>query len=460
MLKDRRTYEIMRPEDVGVPQATLVLGKHSGRHAVQRQLELQRMPIGGAALAAGLAALPEETLDACLGSDAVLLGAVGDPAFDSQPWERRPESGLLALRKALGVYANLRPARAWPGLEASAPLRPERLAGTDILIVRELTGGLYFGEPRGWDRQAGEALNTLRYTRGEIERVAVIAFDAAGTRAGRVTSVDKANVLETSQLWRAGPARCRLDHTAAGAPARSARSSPPSPVLHYARASAPQGSFADMPAPLARSGVGSGPGTRPCGYLSDGDTHICEIRPEHSIPESRRINSVRTELVDRPAAPCSVASESRVEGSKESRRLMVVVAAAGEGEVSNRGLAASRIRHLVVKFQPAGLRAPSLVSNERAAPLIARPYLPFYSGGDVARALFERGCVDESPAGKAEVLGCFAAASLVFSRCSRSIVRARSKTAPGSPSGIECRSRSVARRSFSRVPALIVICTL
>jgi 3-isopropylmalate dehydrogenase len=158
--------------------------------------------IGGAALAAGLDPLPAETLAAAKAADAILLGAVGDPAFDRQPPGRRPESALLQLRSALGLYANLRPARAWPGLEGIGPLRPEVLAGTDLLVVRELTGGLYYGEPRGLAADGESAVNTLRYSSEEISRVAHRAFLLARQRRQRVVSVDKADVLEVSQLWR------------------------------------------------------------------------------------------------------------------------------------------------------------------------------------------------------------------------------------------------------------------
>jgi 3-isopropylmalate dehydrogenase len=162
--------------------------------------ETSRWPIGGAALSAGLPALPEVTMAACRASDAVLLGAVGDPKFDHLPREQRVETGLLALRKGLGVYANLRPAQVWPSLEAVVPFKPERVAGANLLIVRELMGGLYFGEPRGLEPDHG--YNTMRYTTPEIERIAEVAFRLARTRRQHVTSVDKANVLETSQLWR------------------------------------------------------------------------------------------------------------------------------------------------------------------------------------------------------------------------------------------------------------------
>jgi 3-isopropylmalate dehydrogenase len=164
--------------------------------------EFIRLPIGGVAIRAGGRPLAADTLDACLTADAVLLGAVGDPQYDHLPPDSRPESALLRLRRELGAFANLRPARVYPGLEETSPLKPERLAGTDLLIVRELTGGLYFGEPRGLDLGANRAVNTLPYSASEIERVAVIAFEAARRRRQHVTLVDKANVLETSQLWR------------------------------------------------------------------------------------------------------------------------------------------------------------------------------------------------------------------------------------------------------------------
>lgn len=169
----------------------------------KHEFSFQEAPIGGAALSAGLAPLPAPTLAAALSADAVLLGAVGDPAFDHLPPGSRPESALLALRKSLGVFANLRPAKAWIGLEDSGPLKKEVLAGTDMIVVRELLGGLYYGEPREWNRSTDQAINTLRYSRPEVERVARVAFDLARQRRKKLVSVDKANVLETSQLWRA-----------------------------------------------------------------------------------------------------------------------------------------------------------------------------------------------------------------------------------------------------------------
>ncbi len=162
--------------------------------------ELSEHSIGATAVRSRGEPFPAETRAAVTRADAVLLGAVGDPSLDGAPRHLKPETGLLALRAALGVYANLRPVAVHPALAASSPLRPELLAGTDLLIVRELTGGLYYGEPRGNDGEV--AVNTLRYSRGEVERIARLAFNAARGRRRRLLSVDKANVLETSQLWR------------------------------------------------------------------------------------------------------------------------------------------------------------------------------------------------------------------------------------------------------------------
>ena len=166
------------------------------------QFTLDSHPFGGAALRSGGPPLPDATRAACVAADAVLLGAVGGPEFDHGPAERRPETGLLQLRKELGVFANLRPARVWPGLEDGGTLKPDIIRGLDMLIVRELTGGLYYGEPRGRTEDDQAAFNTMRYSRPEIERIAVVAFESARQRRGLVTSVDKANVLVTSRLWR------------------------------------------------------------------------------------------------------------------------------------------------------------------------------------------------------------------------------------------------------------------
>src|SRR5216117_462575 len=172
--------------------------------AFGHHLTITQKPIGGAALLASKDPLPEDSLQACLSSAAVLLGAVGGPSFDSFPAHLRPESGVLRLRRELGVFANLRPAICFPALEDCSPLRPEVVHGTDVLIVRELLGGIYFGQPRQTEGPAGNrsALDTMRYSEPEIERIAHVAFELARSRRRKVTSVDKANVLDCSRLWR------------------------------------------------------------------------------------------------------------------------------------------------------------------------------------------------------------------------------------------------------------------
>ncbi|HEY7480710.1 MAG TPA: 3-isopropylmalate dehydrogenase [Gemmatimonadales bacterium] len=164
------------------------------------RIDTAEYAVGAAGVAESGDALPERTRSAVIEADAVLLGAVGHPDLAGAEGRRRPEAGLLALRKLLGVFANLRPVAVHPSLVHASPLRPDRLAGVDLLIVRELTGGLYYGEPRSLGQ--GHAVNTLSYTVPEIERVARVGFRAAVERRGRLTSVDKANVLEVSQLWR------------------------------------------------------------------------------------------------------------------------------------------------------------------------------------------------------------------------------------------------------------------
>src|SRR5215207_661919 len=183
-------------------EAVRVLQTIAGIHGYK--FEFEEHVIGGVAITKFGSPLPTTTVDACLMSDAVLLGAVGTPEFDRMPPNRRPEAGLLLLRSALGGYANLRPAISYPSIAACSPVRSEVACGADILIVRELLGGLYFGEPRSINSANGTtvAINTMRYSVEEIERIAKVAFEAARKRRGKVTSVDKANVLETSQLWR------------------------------------------------------------------------------------------------------------------------------------------------------------------------------------------------------------------------------------------------------------------
>jgi 3-isopropylmalate dehydrogenase len=172
--------------------------------AFGHQLKVTHKNIGGAALAASNDPLPPDTLEACLSAGAVLLGAVGSPTYDRNPGHLRPEAGLLRLRKELGAFANLRPAFCFPALLEGSPLRAEVVKGTDVLIVRELLGGLYFGSPRSIEGDAGarQALNTMRYSEAEIERIARVAFELARKRKKKVLSVDKANVLECSRLWR------------------------------------------------------------------------------------------------------------------------------------------------------------------------------------------------------------------------------------------------------------------
>jgi 3-isopropylmalate dehydrogenase len=193
-------------------QAVLVL--QAVADAFGHQLEIQHKNIGGAALAAVNDPLPPDTLQACLSSSAVLLGAVGSPAYDHFPNHLRPEAGLLRLRRELGAYANLRPAICFPALEDCSPLRSDLIRGTDIMFVRELLGGLYFGEPRSIEGATGSrvATNTMTYGEQAIERIARVAFDLATKRKQRVLSVDKANVLECSRLWREVVSRCAKDY--------------------------------------------------------------------------------------------------------------------------------------------------------------------------------------------------------------------------------------------------------
>ena len=195
------------PEIVGAARRLL---------AALGEFELDERLVGGASIDASGVGLTDEVLDACRAADAVLLGAVGGPKWDTtDPGAPRPEQGLLGLRKGLGLYANLRPVRPSPALVASSPLREERIAGTDLLVVRELTGGIYFGD-RG--RDGDTAHDTCEYSAAEIERISRVAFEASQRRAEgsgrrpRVTSVDKANVLETSRLWREVVVRVASDY--------------------------------------------------------------------------------------------------------------------------------------------------------------------------------------------------------------------------------------------------------
>jgi 3-isopropylmalate dehydrogenase len=182
-----------------IAQATKVLRR------LALPLEMQEAPVGGAGYDAAGDPLPPATLQLARESDAILFGAIGGPQYDALPRDKRPERGLLRLRKELGLFANLRPALVYEELAQASTLKPEVVAGLDLLIVRELTGDIYFGEPRGIATLAGgerEGVNTMRYRESEIRRIARVAFEAARKRAKKLCSVDKANVLETTELWR------------------------------------------------------------------------------------------------------------------------------------------------------------------------------------------------------------------------------------------------------------------
>lgn len=182
-----------------VAQAVRVLG------SLKLPLELAEAPVGGAGYEAAGDPLPEATLKLAREADAILFGAIGGPQYDALPRDKRPERGLLRLRKELGLFANLRPAQVFAELAAASSLKPELVAGLDVLIVRELTGDIYFGEPRGISTLANgerEGINTMRYRESEIRRIARVAFEAARRRSRRLCSVDKANVLETTELWK------------------------------------------------------------------------------------------------------------------------------------------------------------------------------------------------------------------------------------------------------------------
>ena len=167
-------------------------------------LVYDEQPMGGVAIDATGEPLPNSTLEACKSADAVLLAAIGSPQYDSLPREQRPESGLLGLRSALGLFANLRPVKIIPALIDASTLKREVIEGVDLMVVRELTGGVYFGTPKGRVEAEGRvrAFNTMAYFDDEIDRIAKVAFELAVARSGRLCSVDKANVLDVSQLWR------------------------------------------------------------------------------------------------------------------------------------------------------------------------------------------------------------------------------------------------------------------
>src|SRR6202023_3024817 len=200
----KKTIILLPGDGIGpeVTRAAATVLREAG-HEFHHQFEFEEHPIGGAAIDAAGTPLPNATLDACRKADAVFLGAVGGPKWDALPVGQRPESGLLALRQGLGLYVNVRPIKLLEPLRWISPLKPERLGELDIEIVRELAGGMYFGE-RGSTMEKGveRAWDTESYSTPEIERIATFAFARAETRSRRLCSVDKANVLTSSQLWR------------------------------------------------------------------------------------------------------------------------------------------------------------------------------------------------------------------------------------------------------------------
>ncbi len=197
----RYKIAVIRGDGIGpeiIDEAVKVLDAVSAKE--EFELSYDEYLMGGSAYDVKGTPLPDETIEGCLNSDAVLFGAIGGEKWDKLPRELRPESGLLKLRKALGVFANLRPTQVFDELVNASTIKPEVLKGVDLFVVRELTGGIYFGEPR--EKTPDRAYNTMVYTKEEIRRIAVIAFDSAMKRRKNVCSVDKANVLEVSQLWR------------------------------------------------------------------------------------------------------------------------------------------------------------------------------------------------------------------------------------------------------------------
>ncbi len=202
MTEVRKTIAVLPGDGIG-PEVTHAAVQLLGdcASAFNHRFTFRELPFGGAAIDRTGSPLPPETLEGCRSADAILLGAIGGPKWDSVPLEKRPESGLLGLRKALGLYINLRPIPLPRALQGISPLRPERLLDCDIEIVRELAGDIYFGEHE-LNQEKGSARDVATYTTAEIERVARYAFDRAGSRNRHVTSVDKANVLATSALWR------------------------------------------------------------------------------------------------------------------------------------------------------------------------------------------------------------------------------------------------------------------
>ena len=202
----RQHRVVLLPGDGIGPEITAVtrrmLEAVSARHGFQ--LSFNEQPIGGAAIDATGEPLPASTLEACQQADAVLMAAIGSPRFDNLPRDKRPETGLLGLRAGMELFANLRPVKIVPSLIDASSLRPEVIQGVDLMVVRELTGGIYFGQPKGRVEADGEerGFNTMTYSASEVDRIAKVAFELAQQRRGQLCSVDKANVLDVSQLWR------------------------------------------------------------------------------------------------------------------------------------------------------------------------------------------------------------------------------------------------------------------
>jgi len=202
----RQHRVVLLPGDGIGPEITAVtrrmLEAVSARHGFQ--LSFNEQPIGGAAIDATGEPLPASTLEACQQADAVLMAAIGSPRFDNLPRDKRPHTGLLGLRAGMELFANLRPVKIVPALIDASSLRPEVIQGVDLMVVRELTGGIYFGQPKGRVEADGEerGFNTMTYSASEVDRIAKVAFELAQQRRGQLCSVDKANVLDVSQLWR------------------------------------------------------------------------------------------------------------------------------------------------------------------------------------------------------------------------------------------------------------------
>jgi len=204
-MSDEKKIVILPGDGIGpeiIAEASRVLETVNELYALG--LQTQTCIFGGSAYDKTNSPLPEDTLAACQQADAILLGAIGGPQYDTAPRELRPERGLLSLRSQLSLFANMRPALLYPDLAEASSLRAELVAGLDLMILRELTGGIYFGEPRGIEERDGERVgfNTMVYSESEIRRIAIRAFEIARQRQSRLCSVDKANVLEVSELWR------------------------------------------------------------------------------------------------------------------------------------------------------------------------------------------------------------------------------------------------------------------